>query len=137
MDAGLILETTFLVDLEREERRREAGPAHRFLRDRQGIRLSITTTTVGEMACGLDADDRDAWRRMMGRFSILPIDLDVCWRYGRAFDYLKRNGLLIGANDLWIAATALANDLPLATRNERHFGRVPGLEVVGYGGGTG
>ncbi|HZD04283.1 MAG TPA: hypothetical protein VE173_05175 [Longimicrobiales bacterium] len=76
----MILETTFLIDLEREERRREAGPAHRFLAGRPGERLSIAMTTVGEMACGADADDGDAWRQMMGRFSFLPVDLDVCWR---------------------------------------------------------
>jgi tRNA(fMet)-specific endonuclease VapC len=35
----------------------------------------------------------------------------------------------IGAHDLWIAATALAHDLGVATRNASHFGRVPGLSV--------
>ncbi len=33
---------------------------------------------------------------------------------------------------LWIAATALAHGVPLVTRNERHFRRVPELEVIGY-----
>ena len=42
-------------------------------------------------------------------------------------------GLLIDANDLWIAATALAFEMPVVTRNERHFARVPGLDVIGYG----
>ena len=50
----------------------------------------------------------------------------VCHRY------LKANALLIDANDLWIAATALAFDLPLVTRNERHFARAPELNMIGY-----
>ncbi|MEZ5277042.1 MAG: type II toxin-antitoxin system VapC family toxin [Opitutaceae bacterium] len=39
----------------------------------------------------------------------------------------------IGQNDLWIAATALAESKPLVTRNRRHFHRIDGLqlEVVG------
>ncbi len=35
--------------------------------------------------------------------------------------------------DLWIAATALAFGMPVVTRNERHFARVPELNVIGYG----
>jgi len=58
--------------------------------------------------------------------------MDVAWKYGQTFRYLRDNGLLIGTNDLWIAATALAYDLPVVTRNRRHFLRVPGLEVSDY-----
>jgi len=36
----------------------------------------------------------------------------------------------IGAHDLWIAATALAHGLGVATRNSAHFNRVAGLRVV-------
>ena len=51
---------------------------------------------------------------------------------GQAFRYLQANGLLIGTNDLWIAATAIVHGMPLVTRNERHFQRVPKLQVLGY-----
>ena len=40
---------------------------------------------------------------------------------------------LIGTNDLWIAATALAHSMPEVTRNSAQFARVPGLDVVAYG----
>ena len=61
-----------------------------------------------------------------------PRTAEVSWRYGRLHRYLKENGLLIAANDLWIAATALAFDMPVVTRNEKRFRRVPELEVLGY-----
>lgn len=35
-----------------------------------------------------------------------------------------------GPNDLWIAAHAIALDLPLVTNNTREFSRVPGLAVT-------
>jgi predicted nucleic acid-binding protein len=41
-------------------------------------------------------------------------------------------GLLIGTNDLWIAATAIAHTVPLVTGNDRHFSRVPDLDVRTY-----
>jgi predicted nucleic acid-binding protein len=54
-------------------------------------------------------------------------------RSGRAdVPYLQANALLIGANDLWIAAAGLAHGLPVVTRNAQHYSRVPGLEVIGY-----
>jgi predicted nucleic acid-binding protein len=44
---------------------------------------------------------------------------------------VQANGNLIGANDPWIAATAVANGIPVVTRNQEHDRRVPGLVVVG------
>ena len=41
-------------------------------------------------------------------------------------------GLLIGATDLWIAATALALEMPLPPQGDRPFRGVPGLEVMTY-----
>ena len=132
MDAGLILETTFLVDLEREGARREEGPALAFLSAVPEARLHITLTTAGEMACGVAPRDRPAWETLLGRFQVLEPDPEVAWRYGQVYRYLRDQGRLIGANDLWIAATALAHGMPLVTRNRAEFSRVPGLEVVGY-----
>lgn len=94
--------------------------------------MHVTAITAGELAAGASAEERRAWDDLLGRFRVLSIDREVCWRYGRLFRYLKDNGLLIAANDLWIAAIAVSHDLPLATRNERHFKRVPDLRVVGY-----
>ena len=42
------------------------------------------------------------------------------------------NGLAIGGNDLWIAATAVAYGIPVVTRNTKHYKRVRGLEVEAY-----
>jgi predicted nucleic acid-binding protein len=56
----------------------------------------------------------------------------VSWQYGRAFQHLQKNGQLIGTNDLWIAATALAYRMPIVTANHEECQRVPGLEVLHY-----
>ena len=132
MGEALILETTFLVDLEREARGGVPGRAHAFLDAHPDRALCITLTTAGELACGPRVEDREAWRRLVSRFRIVTPDLDTAWIYGQTFRYLAENGLLIGANDLWIAAVALARGLPVVTRDEAHFRRVPGLRVLGY-----
>jgi predicted nucleic acid-binding protein len=43
---------------------------------------------------------------------------------------LTARGEVIGAHDLWIAATALAHGMGLATGNTREFKRIPGLRLV-------
>lgn len=134
MALALILETTFLIDLERELLRSEAGPAQEFLERNAAERLYLTFTVAGELAAGPSVDQRQRWETFISPFHVLMCTKDVCWEYGKAYRHLRDNGLLIGTNDLWIAATALAYGMPVVTRNEQHYRRVPGLSVRSYTG---
>lgn len=129
---ALILETSFLVDLERGLIAGAPGPAQLFLETHQAQNLHITFTIAGEWAAGPRMSERTTWERLVSPFKVIPCTPEVSWRYGRLYRYLRDNGLLIDANDLWIAATALAFGMPVVTRNEKHFGRVPELDVIGY-----
>lgn len=132
MENALILETTFLIDLERESARRVEGPAQGLLARHASHRLYITPTVAGELAAGASMGERSRWEAFVAPFHVLALDRETCWRYGEALRDLQANGLLIGANDLWLAAAGLAHDVPVVSRNARHFARVPGLRVVGY-----
>lgn len=131
MEAGLILETTFLIDFERERPAREGGTLA-FLEAHRARKLFITHTIVGELAAGKTLAEKANWEAFIRPFRILEWTPKINWEYGKAFRYLQGQGLLIGANDLWIAATAIAYDMPLVSANEVHFSRVPGLKVLSY-----
>ena len=132
MGEGLILESSFLIDLEREARTGGQGPATAFL-EGQGNRQLLTTFTVtGEIAAGLPPERQPSWDRFLASFRVLPWSPEISWQYGQLHRYLKEVGLLIGANDLWIAATALAHQMPIVTRDVRHYSRVPGIRLQAY-----
>ena len=65
-------------------------------------------------------------------FESLPFNDGAAEIYGLVRAQLRRAGRPIGGNDLIIAATALASDATLVTRNQDEFRRVPGLRVEAW-----
>lgn len=63
------------------------------------------------------------------QFASLSFDDQAAEEYGKARAHLSSTGMLIGPNDLIIAATALAHDCTLVTHNTQEFSRVPGLRI--------
>ena len=70
---------------------------------------------------------------VLGAFDPIPITEPVARVHAEVNAGLARRGRLIGAHDLWIAATALTHGLGVATTNAADFRRVPGLRVVPAG----
>lgn len=129
----MILDSTFLVDFERESRKQINGPATRFIEEHQDETLMITFTIAGELAAGDSmANDRQRWENFISPFLLLQYSSDVAWHFGSIYRELKASGSLIGANDLWIAATARAYQVPLVTRNADDFARIKTITVHSY-----
>ena len=66
MGSGLILETTFLIDLEREALRSQPGVAHAFLVAHEDEPLFLTFVVVGELATGRAVSDDSRGQRATG-----------------------------------------------------------------------
>ena len=126
----MILDSNILIKLERETGRGQTGPAVRFFQSLQTTRLCITPTIAGELACGTSMAARELWGKLIAPYEILPMNKSTGWHYGCLYRHLSSKGQLIGTNDLWIAATALTHEVPLATGNINEFQRVPELHVI-------
>ena len=111
---------------------RGAGKAGRFLGQNQSARPCLTWIVAGEFAEGFGDIRHPACAAMLARFEILPMDEATAHQYAVVTRLLRGQNQLIGANDLWIAAAAMARAMPLVTNNSTHFSRIPGLSVVGY-----
>ena len=127
---ALLIDTDLLVDLERGAE----GPA---LGEDE---VAISVITVSELlhgvyrARGARRVQRAAFvEHVLAGLQAIPITEPVARVHAEIWAQLAERGELIGAHDLWIAATALAHDLGVATRNTSDFERVPGLRVLGTG----
>lgn len=69
---------------------------------------------------------------VLGSLDIVPLASPVDYIYGEIRAHLERVGTPIGANDLLIAAHALALGDTLVTGNEREFARVPGINLENW-----
>ena len=128
----LSVDTCFLIDLEREQRREIAGPAEVFLRRHPEAEFCVSVVAFGEYAVGFDRADHPRLEVIRAGYDIMASDEETATIYARIYRTLQEQRCLIGANDLWIAAHALQHNVPLVTRNAHEFGHVPGLEVVSY-----
>jgi len=125
-----LLDTSVVIDLENT------------VPDGLPDQVAISALTLAELAAGPHATDdateragrQDRLQRVEATFDPLPFDDAAARAYGRVYAAVVgagRKARGAGVVDLFIAATALANDLPLYTRNAEDFAQLEGLiEVV-------
>ena len=92
MGTQLILDTTFLIDLEREQERGASGPAITFLEANQEARLYLPFVVAGELAAGTAMRERTRWEAFLAPLYVLAATPEVSWHYGRTYRHLKDNG---------------------------------------------
>ena len=128
---AVLIDTDMLVDLERgvvnPEVENAIGDDDR----------AISVITVSELLHGVDrASGAQRTRRrafvehLLGGMRAVEITEQIARVHADIWAQLAAKGQLIGAHDLWIAATALAHGMGIATGNADEFQRVPGLRVI-------
>ncbi len=124
-----LLDTSVVIDLER------LGP------ETLPVQVAVSAVTMAELAAGpaaaADPGERarrqDRLQRAEATFDPLPFGIGAARAYGRVYAAV----LTVGRQprrrhaDLLIAATALAEELPLITRNGADFAGLEGLlEII-------
>ena len=94
----------------------------------------VSIIVLGELEFGAHRSSRSVQsfasiRDFAASVQVADLDAEVARQYGRLRAYLRSIGQPIGPDDLWIAAHALARNVPLITHNLSEFQRVPDLSV--------
>lgn len=125
-----LLDTSVLVAIERgRSLRTEAMPET----------TAISVVTKAELRVGIfvaeDIETRD--QRLMtfelaNRIVALPVDDEVARMWAQMRAYVGASGKKVGVNDMWIAATAAAHEIPVLTQDGDFddLNGVAGLTVI-------
>ena len=97
----------------------------------------ISVITLGELLHGAEKSTKKASSlaaidATISFLPVIPLAEEIASYYAQIRTYLERKGTPISANDLWIAAHALAENLTLITNNDREFKRVPKLKIENW-----
>lgn len=119
MSRPVLLDSSFLIALEREAAAGVTGAARRFLPALRGRPLVISVITVAEVLEGA-ADEAAAWASLQ-RFTIQGIHLSQARRCAAL---QRRSARRLGENDAWLVATAESLDADLVGDDHRAFSRL-------------
>ena len=119
MSRPVLLDSSFLIALDRETARNEVGPARRLLTRLRRRPLVVSVISVEEILEG--AADQTAALRSLQRFVLQGVHL----LQARTCALLQRRAARrMGENDAWLVATAQSLDADLAGADRAAFERL-------------
>ncbi len=98
---------------------------------------AMSTINFGELYYGVEKSMHQkkahaALEALVGIIPVLPIPPEAAKHYGHIRHYLEKKGMVIGNNDLWIAAHCLTLGITLVTNNTKEFQRIPKLRIENW-----
>jgi tRNA(fMet)-specific endonuclease VapC len=133
------VETHYLLDSNMViyfRQKRSEAIMRRFAQLQPG-EAAISVISYGELLYGAmksshPASATERLHNLIQELWPLPLPASAGETYGFVRADLAARGEMIGNNDLWIAAHALASGLTLVTNNEKEFRRVRGLKIQNW-----
>jgi predicted nucleic acid-binding protein len=125
--AGMVIDTSIFIEYLRSKDRGQTILANLPV----DSVLYVSSITVFELYSGAtDIRKRQDVDALLQGVFILPLNAETAKNAGFIYQDLRRRGSMIEVTDIMIAATALANDLPVKTLNIGHFQRVSDLVIL-------
>lgn len=133
MPARFLLDTNICIYI----RQKKASEVLARFRALQPGEAAMSVISEGELLYGAERSQhreislRD-FKELSALIPVLPLPEEAGAEYGRIRADLERRGVMIGNNDLWIAAHARAGEFVLVTNNEKEFKRIGGLRIENW-----
>lgn len=126
-DKIILVDTSILIDLFRKT---DKTNSTLIALVRQGYTYCISAVTEFEIYTGAALGQIDFWNNFLLVTQVLSFDKAVAKVAVDINADLKRKRKQIAIPDLFIAATAIANNLSFATLNKKHFDRIDRLNII-------
>jgi tRNA(fMet)-specific endonuclease VapC len=123
----IAVDTSVLIDFYRKKNKQNS--AFYKLGEKYSS-FAVSAVTWFEIYVGGGVSSKDYWDEFFSELTILPFTTTCAEIAVNISHHLKRRNKAIDTPDLFIAATAIANDLPLATLNAKHFSRIEQLVLI-------
>jgi len=96
-----------------------------------GQEVALTSISVFELYAGIEGKRRlSQIETLIQGVTILPLDVIEAVIAGKIYTQLKSKGQLVGTHDILIAATCVANRIPLYTKNVAHFSKIEDILIL-------
>jgi len=128
--AGIVVDTNIVSYLFKGDSRALAYEEHLAGKERLVSFMTLAELDRWALARHWGSARRLKLERFLNRFLPIYPDRVLCQWWAQATHRVHRAGRTIEAADAWIAATALALDVPLVTHDPVDFTAVPGLTVL-------
>ena len=96
----------------------------------QGYDFYISAITHYEIYSGATSAQLPFWTSILARTKVLAFDQTAAQAAVDIGNVLKQKRKQLSIADLFIAATAISNNLSLATLNIKHFERIDGITII-------
>ena len=93
-------------------------------------RIGLSSVVLFEILSGADAPQREFWKGFLRRVVRLPFDERTAEIAADIFRKLRQKNIHLESCDVFIAATAIISNLPLATLNRKHFEPIEDLKLI-------
>ena len=115
---GLMLDSSILIDYFRKTDKSKSRLVQHFQNFES---IFISTITEFEIYNGASEAHKDFWNKLLTRIIVLDFDRKAARKSADIVSQLKLKRKTIDKPDLFIAATAIVNNLELDTLNTKHF----------------
>jgi predicted nucleic acid-binding protein len=123
----ILLDSSILIDF---FRKKEKKNTLLFELTNQDKNLYISTITYYEVGVGNRKNHYEFWNELTEYLTVLPFDKVCSDSAIEIYQELIKKNELIDLADLFIGATAITHNIPLATLNKKHFKRIKGIELI-------
>jgi len=127
----VLLDTDILIGLLRNNKE-AVSKISKFLA--KHVILFTTSINTAELYFGAHLSEKsqenlEAVEKLTKTINIIPFELNHSKIYGEIRSDLQKKGEIINELDIFIATIAIEKDLPIITRNTKHFKRIMRLTV--------